>query len=109
LIDEASASGSELFAGVLQEYNRATVIGRESCGCLLVIQSLRKLRGGGELTVSELDVQTPKGNRFERDGVRPDRLVPLRRVDLIAGRDPALEAAHQQLIASARPRPDARP
>ncbi|HZS44903.1 MAG TPA: S41 family peptidase [Blastocatellia bacterium] len=101
LVDEISASGSELFAGVMQEYGRARVIGRESCGCLLVIQNLRKLRGGGELTVSELDVQTPKGKRLEGDGVIPDQVVPLTRNDLMNGRDAVMEAAVRKLIAEA--------
>ena len=98
LLNEASASGSELFAGVMQEYGRATVIGRESCGCLLVIQHLTKLYGGGELSVSELDFQTPKGKRLEGDGVIPNQTVPLTRDDLLNGRDAALDKAINVLM-----------
>jgi len=97
LIDEGSASGSELFAGVMQEHGRAKIIGRESCGCLLVVQRLSKLYGGGQLSVSELDFKTPKGKRLEGDGVIPDQVVPLTRDDLLIGRDAALEVALNQM------------
>ena len=100
LVDEVSASGSELFAGVMQEHGRAKVIGRESCGCLLVAQKLSKLYDGGQLSVSELDFKTPKGKRLEGDGVIPDRIVPLTRDDLLIGRDAALEAAIESLASS---------
>jgi carboxyl-terminal processing protease len=97
LVDEGSASGSELFAGVMQEHGRAKIIGRESCGCLLVVQKLSKLYGGAQLSISELDFKTPNGKRLEGIGVVPDQIVPLRRDDLLAGRDAALEAAQQRL------------
>ena len=98
LVDEGSASGSELFAGVMQEHGRARVVGRESCGCLLVVQRLSKLYGGGQLSVSELDFKTPKGKRLEGDGVIPDQVVPLTRDDLLIGRDAALDVALERMI-----------
>ncbi|HWP43768.1 MAG TPA: S41 family peptidase, partial [Blastocatellia bacterium] len=54
LMNEASGSGSELFAACMQENNRAVVVGRQSCGCVLGISKFRKVKGGGELAVSEL-------------------------------------------------------
>jgi carboxyl-terminal processing protease len=102
LINEASGSGSELFAGVMQEVGRAVVVGQQSCGCLLAA-TRRKLRGGGELLISEFDYQTPKGRRLERDGVKPDRNVSLTIDDLRQSRDAALEEAERTLRESRQP------
>ena len=102
LVNEASGSGSELFAGVMQEMARAVIVGHQSCGCLLAA-TRRKLRGGGELLVSEFDYQTPKGHRLEGGGVKPDRAIPLTIDDLRRYRDAALEAAERVLKESKQP------
>lgn len=97
LIDEASGSGSELFAAVLQEQGRAVVVGRASCGCVLGIARFKRLEGGSELAVSELGYRTPAGRRLEGAGVAPDEAVALRLIDLQSGRDTALEQAEKIL------------
>jgi carboxyl-terminal processing protease len=102
LVNDASGSGSELFAGVMQELGRATVVGQQSCGCLLAA-TRRKLRGGGELLISEFDYQTPKGRRVEGGGVKPDRVVPITLDDLRQARDAALEEAERVLKESRQP------
>lgn len=61
LINEATGSTSELFANALQEQKRATVIGTQSCGCVLGILRFTKLKGGGDLAVSEIGFITAKG------------------------------------------------
>lgn len=99
VIDEASGSGSELFAAVLQEQGRAVVVGRASCGCVLGITRFKKLEGGSELAVSELGYRTPAGRRLEGAGVAPNEAVALRLVDLQSGRDVALEQAEKILRA----------
>ena len=96
LVNDASGSGSELFAGVMQELGRATIVGQQSCGCLLAA-TRRKLRGGGELLLSEFDYQTPKGRRVEGGGVKPDRVVALTIEDLRNARDAGLEEAERVL------------
>lgn len=93
LLDEASRSSSELFAAILQEHQRAIVVGRQSCGCVLGVSSIKKLRDGGELTVSEIGVLSPAGHRLELVGVMPDIEAPLHIRDLIQGRDAVLDAA----------------
>jgi carboxyl-terminal processing protease len=97
LIDEASGSGSELFAAVMQEVGRAAVVGRASCGCVLGIARFKKLEGGSELAVSELGYRTPAGRRLEGVGVAPDQAVALHLSDLQQGRDAALEQAEKFL------------
>lgn len=102
LVNEAAGSGSELFASVMQELGRAVVVGQQSCGCL-VAATRRKLRGGGELLISEFDYQTPKGRRVEGVGVKPDRNVPLTIDDLRKSRDAALEEAERVLRETRQP------
>jgi carboxyl-terminal processing protease len=97
LVNEGSGSGSELFAGVMQENGRAVVVGRRSCGCVLGISEFRKVKGGGELAVSEYGYLSPRENSFEGTGVIPDKPVELKISDLQAHRDVALEEAERFL------------
>lgn len=97
LVNEGSGSGSELFAGVMQESGRATIVGRRSCGCVLGISKFRKLKGGGELAVSEYGYQSPQGKSFEGTGVIPNKPVDLTISDLQHHRDAALEEAERSL------------
>jgi len=97
LVNEGSGSGSELFAGVMQESGRASVVGRQSCGCVLGISEFKKLKGGGELAVSEYGYLSPRENSFEGTGVIPDRNVDLKISDLQARRDAALDEAERLL------------
>ena len=84
LVNEGSGSGSELFAGVMQENGRAVVIGRRSCGCVLGISEFKRVKGGGELAVSEYGYLSPRENSFEGTGVTPDKTVELTISDLQA-------------------------
>ncbi len=93
LVDEGSASASELVAAALQGLGRAQVVGRTSCGCLLGVQGLIELPGGGALSFSQMDFALQGSPRIEGRGVVPDVAVPLDRTALQAGRDPDLEAA----------------
>lgn len=97
LVNEGSGSGSELFAGVMQESGRAIVVGRRSCGCVLGISKFRKLKGGGELAVSEYGYQSPQGKSFEGTGVVPNKPVELTISDIQHRRDAALEEAESVL------------
>jgi carboxyl-terminal processing protease len=93
LVNEGSGSGSELFSGVMQENGRAMIIGRQSCGCVLGITRFKKMEGGSELAVSELKYISPRGQKFEGAGIKPDKVVALTIADLQSNRDAAIEAA----------------
>ncbi len=101
LVNEGSGSGSELFAGVMQELGRAAVVGRRSCGCVLGISEFKKVKGGGELAVSEYGYLSPQENSFEGTGVIPDKTVELTISDLQSRRDAVLEEAERVLRAKA--------
>lgn len=107
LINEGSGSGSELFAGVMQENGRAVIVGRRSCGCVLGISEFRKLKGGGELAVSEYAYISPRENTYEGTGVAPDKTVELKISDLQAKRDSVLEEAERSLKAKPEARANA--
>lgn len=92
LVDEITASASEVFAGGLQEHGRVRVFGRTTAGQALPALYDR-LPNGDTLYRPIADFITPKGVRFEGRGVVPDESVPLNRNALLAGRDLALERA----------------
>jgi carboxyl-terminal processing protease len=92
LVDEVTASASEVFAGGLQEHGRVRVFGRTTAGQALPAV-YQELRNGDYLYRPVSDFITPKGVRFEGRGVVPDESVPLDRAALLAGRDLPLERA----------------
>lgn len=97
LVNEATGSTSELFANAMQEQKRATIIGTQSCGCVLGILHHTKLKGGGDLAVSEIGFVTAKGKTLEGIGVVPDNPIAPALPDVQSGRDVALEAAVRYL------------
>jgi len=96
LVDEVSASASEVFAAAMRENKRAVIIGRQTCGCVLNSWS-RQLKGGGTLRWSARIYKSPQNRRLEGVGVKPDEIIPLTVSDLRQGRDAALEAAKKFL------------
>ena len=93
LTNEASASASEMTAGMLQDLGRATIIGERSCGCLLAYLGYADVPGGGWLAYSEIGFVSKNGKRVEANGVMPDVTVQLTRDDYVLNRDRVLETA----------------
>lgn len=96
LVDEGSASASEVFTVSMQEYARAHIIGRQTCGCVLN-QWSKKVNGGGTLRWSARVYSSPKGRVLEGTGVIPDETIALTISDLRQARDATLEAAENKL------------
>jgi C-terminal processing protease CtpA/Prc len=101
LVGEASASASEVFAAAMQEHHRATIIGRQTCGCVLNKWS-KKLKGGGTLWWSARVYSSPKNRILEGVGVAPDKTVAETLADVREGRDVALETAEKVLMMKPR-------
>jgi carboxyl-terminal processing protease len=97
LVNAASGSGSELFAGMLQSRKRATIVGQTTCGCLLGFMGYAEIPGGGKLAYSEVGFAFPGGRRVEGEGVVPDVPVAVTVSDLALERDRALEEAEALL------------
>jgi carboxyl-terminal processing protease len=71
LVNERSASSSEVLAGALQDHDRATVIGANTFGKGSV-NILRPLSNGGGLYITIAYWYTPLGRIIQTDGLKPD-------------------------------------
>jgi carboxyl-terminal processing protease len=92
LVDEMSASTSEILAGGLQDLKRARVFGTRTAGACLPSRFL-ELPNGDRMQYVVADYVSAAGKRLEGNGVQPDEVVPVNHKALLDGRDPALEAA----------------
>ncbi len=92
LIDESSASASEILAGALQDNKAASLIGVTSYGKGSV-QNLVPLPSGGVLKVTIARWYTPDDQNIDKHGITPDQKVERSVDDAKAGRDPQKDAA----------------
>ena len=76
LIDEGSASASEILSGALKDNKRATLLGTKTFGKGLV-QSVRPLGDGSGLAVTIAKYLTPNGTDINKEGIPPDVIVKL--------------------------------
>ncbi|MFA5114680.1 MAG: S41 family peptidase [Candidatus Omnitrophota bacterium] len=74
LINEGSASGSEIVAAALKDYKRAIILGTKSFGKGSV-QTLIPLSGGSALRLTTARYFTPSGKQINNKGVEPDIVV----------------------------------
>ncbi len=92
LIDEGSASASEITAGALKDNEAAVIVGTKSYGKGSV-QEVRKLLDGGVLKVTIARWYTPGGRNIDKQGIEPDKKIELTEKDAKAKRDPQIDAA----------------
>jgi carboxyl-terminal processing protease len=92
LIDQFSASTSEIFAAGLQDLGRARLFGETSAAAALPAV-VEELPNGDFLMHPMADLKRPNGGRIEGIGVVPDMVVPVTRAGLLRGEDEALQAA----------------
>jgi carboxyl-terminal processing protease len=83
LVDDGSASASEIVAGALKDYQRATIVGVTSYGKGSV-QSVVPLSNGGAVKLTIAHYLTPLGKVINKVGVLPDVEVKM---------DPKLQAS----------------
>ncbi len=74
LINEGSASASEIVAGALQDNQRAIIVGRQSFG-KGSIQTIHKMRDNTAFKLTTAFYYTPKGRSIQATGITPDILV----------------------------------
>lgn len=95
LINEMSASASEVFAGALQDYGMATLVGTTSFG-KGIVQQLLPLDDGSAVKLTIAHYYTPAGNDVHEKGLEPDVEVELELdEDLIGQYDIPLERDNQ--------------
>ena len=76
LVNESSASASEIFAGAVQDYGIGTIVGTTTYG-KGVVQSIRQLSDGSAIKLTVANYYTPKGNNINKTGIKPDIEVSL--------------------------------
>lgn len=76
LMNENSASASEIVGGALQDYGRAELVGQKSFGKGSV-QTIRELSFGGAVKFTTAHYLTPLGRAIDGKGLTPDVVVPM--------------------------------
>ena len=71
LVNEESASATEIFAGAMQDNDVATIIGTKTFG-KGVMQEVQVLEIGGAIKITIEEFKTPKGNKIHEVGITPD-------------------------------------
>ena len=92
LVNEGSASASEILAGALRDQNNIKIIGKKSYGKGSV-QSLENLAGGTSLKLTIARWITPSGHYINGTGIEPDIEIELTQEDSNNQRDPQKEKA----------------
>ena len=100
LIDGGSASASEILASSLKENNKAKLIGVKSYG-KGTVQKAYSLKSGATIKYTIQSWLTPKGNKIDKIGVKPDIEVKLDKKyldDPSEKNDNQLQAAIKELL-----------
>lgn len=97
LVNQGSASASEIMSGALQESDRATIIGMETVG-KGVEQTVLELSDGSTMHIVFRRWLTPSGKQVKpSDAIKPDIEVDLSTEDFEQGNDPQLKRAWEEL------------
>lgn len=97
LVNEGSASASEILAGALREYDEAILVGTKTFGKGSV-QELLPVTGETSLKITVAHWYTPLGHSISESGLTPDIEIKLTPENTKGGKDPQLEAAVKYLI-----------
>ncbi|MBR5620970.1 S41 family peptidase [Candidatus Saccharibacteria bacterium] len=92
LVNGSTASASEITAGALQDYKKATIVGEQTYG-KGVVQSLVNLSNNSLLKVTTAHWYTPNGTSINKTGITPDKVVERTYEDINKNVDPQLKAA----------------
>ena len=96
LIDEGSASASEILSGALKDNGRAVLVGTKSFGKGLV-QEINRLPGGSGINITTQKYLTPNGTDINKKGISPDYEVKNTEENIKKNHDVQLEKAQEVL------------
>lgn len=101
LVNEGSASASEIFAGAVQDYDVGTIVGTTTFG-KGVVQALYPMSDGSAVKLTVSKYYTPKGKNIHGEGISPDIKVKLNpelfnQTELTREEDNQLQTAVQSL------------
>ncbi len=94
LINDGSASASEITAGALRDNGAATLVGQKSFGKGSV-QQVINLADGSEIKVTVARWYTPNGKNIDKQGITPDVPLTITDAQAKAGQDPQKDKAYQ--------------
>ena len=92
LVNNATASASEIVAGALKEYHKATIVGVKTYG-KGVVQTILELSGGSLLKVTTAHWYTPNDQTINKTGIAPDIEIARSYSDINSGKDPQMDKA----------------
>ena len=92
LINRSTASASEIVAGALKDYQKATIVGMTSFG-KGVMQTMLNLSDSGKLKVTTAHWYTPNGSSINKTGIKPDVEIDRTVQDITEDKDPQLDKA----------------
>lgn len=96
LVDQQSASASEILAGALKDHGVATIVGETTYGKGL-IQDTFKIDPKSMLIVTVSEYVTPKGTKIQAQGVKPDIESSITPEEMLKGIDSQIEASIKHL------------
>jgi carboxyl-terminal processing protease len=96
LVNQGSASASEIVAGALQDKGKATIVGMKTFGKGSV-QTLESFSDGSSVKITVAKWLTPNGNYINEQGIKPDVEIDMTAEDYEAGKDPQMEKAIELL------------
>lgn len=96
LINQGSASASEIVAGALRDHLGTKIVGEKSFGKGSV-QELERLKGGSNIKITIAKWLTPKGTSIQDTGIEPDIKVEMPKEEIGDNRDPQLDKAMELL------------
>lgn len=92
LIDNATASASEIVSGALKDYNKAILIGEKTYGKGMV-QKIFPMPNQTGMNLTIAKYLTPNGSDINKKGIEPDYTVKFTKKDFLKNTDPQLETA----------------
>jgi carboxyl-terminal processing protease len=98
LVNNGSASASEITAGALQDSNRAELVGTRTFGKGLIQNWIPLTDDNGAVRITIARWLTPNGRQIQDDGLEPDHIVELTEEDFEERIDRQLDKAIELLI-----------